>query len=475
MLAATWEWKTPQAYTPDVFVAILVLISGQHPTAETTSVRTNGASVYRCAGIGVDVLAGLSSLGELRETMADATMTPRMQALQHASRRPNTYMQRSTYMRRAGDTGICDFTFGNPHDMPIPAYVEALQRALVPQNKNWFAYKMSEPESQRIVAESLQRKFGIPFEPADIAMTIGGAGAIDVALTAILEPDDEVIFNLPPWFGYEGMVVNNGGVPVKVPVRGDTFDLDVDAIEAAITAKTRMVIINSPCNPTGKIYPPATLERLASVLTALSERNGRTIYLLSDEAYNRIIFDGNEFHTPLEFYPDALLAYSYGKTLLAPGQRIGYLALPPTMKHREPLREAFMAVQFAHGVSFPNALLQHALADIDTLSIDMEQMHRKRDLMVSALREIGYQVHVPEGTFYLLPKSPWEDDWAFVDLLEEHDVFVLPGEILEFPGFFRISLTANEEMIECSLPRFRAAFERAARAETEDLLVAANR
>jgi aspartate aminotransferase len=357
--------------------------------------------------------------------------------------------------------------------MPMDAYVEALQRAVVPRSKDWFAYKWSEPSSQQIVAESLRAKFGIPFEPADIAMTIGGAGAIAVALTAILEDGDEVIFNLPPWFGYEGMVVHNGGVPVKVPVRRDTFDLDLDAIEAAITPKTRMVIINTPCNPTGKIYPAATLERLAAILTAASERNGRTVYLLSDEAYNRIVFDGNEFQTPLAFYPDALLAYSYGKTLLAPGQRIGYLALPPTMKNREPLREAFVAAQFVHGVSFPNALLQHALADLDKLSIDIAHMQRKRDLMVDALREIGYQVHVPEGTFYLLPKSPWEDDWSFVDLLEQHGVFVLPGDILEFPGFFRISLTANDEMIARSLPRFRAAFERARQIGNPDLAVAA--
>jgi aspartate aminotransferase len=405
--------------------------------------------------------------------MADPTMSSRMQALQFASRRPNTYMQRSTYFRRAGDPEVCDFTFGNPNEMPMPEYVEALQRAVVPQSKDWFAYKWSEPASQQIVAASLREKFDLPFEPADIAMTTGGAGAIAVALTAILEPGDEVIFNLPPWFGYEGTVVHTGGVPVKVPVLRDTFDLDIDAIEAAITAKTRMVIINSPCNPTGKIYPPATLERLATVLSAASERNGRTVYLLSDEAYNRIVFDGNQFHTPLEFYPDALLAYSYGKTLLAPGQRIGYLALPPTMTNREPMREAIMAAQIFQGFGFPNALLQHALADLDKLCIDMTHMHRKRDLLVGALREIGYQVHVPEGTFYLLPQSPWEDDWAFVDLLEQLDVFVLPGEILEFSGFFRISLTANDDMIERSLPRFRAAFEQARQSGNPNRAVAA--
>ncbi|MDQ4045037.1 MAG: aminotransferase class I/II-fold pyridoxal phosphate-dependent enzyme, partial [Chloroflexota bacterium] len=257
------------------------------------------------------------------------------------------------------------------------------------------------------------------------------------------------------------MIVSTGGVPVKVAVDPETFDLDLDAIAEAITPRTRVVIVNSPNNPTGRIYPPETLERLAAILHEASGRHGRPIWLISDEPYRRIRFHGAAFHSPLAYYPYAIMTYSYGKVLLTPGQRLGYLALPPTMPDREMLRDAIQAVQIAGGFLFPNAILQHAIAELETLSIDMEAMHAKRDRMVSALREIGYEVHEPDGTFYLLPRSPWEDDAAFVRLLEAHNILCLPGEVLESPGFFRISLTATEAMIERSLAGFAAAFAQA--------------
>ncbi len=393
--------------------------------------------------------------------MADQPRFPRAAALASTLGLLASFSTTSAWARRRFEPGVADFAVGNPHDMPLPAYVAALQRAAVPENKDWFAYKNSEPESQRIVAESLRAFTGIPFEPEDIAMTTGGFGALAAALKAVTVPGDEVIYSLPPWFLYELMIVDNGLIPVKVRVHPAIFDLDLAAIEAAITPKTRIVIVNTPQNPTGKIYPPETLRQLADLLEAASRRNGRTIYLLSDEAYNRIVFDGNTFHPPARYYANTLVAYSYGKTLLAPGQRIGYLAAPPTLEGREELRMALFAAQLASAYTWPNALLQHALPDLEKLSIDIPRLQRKRDRMVGALRDMGYQVHMPEGTFYLLPKSPWADDVAFTDLLAEHDVFVLPGTICEIPGYFRISLTANEEMIERALPGFAAALERA--------------
>jgi aspartate aminotransferase len=378
-----------------------------------------------------------------------------------AIRRFTDYLEQSSYFQKARLPGVNDFAVGNPHEMPLPGLVDALTRNIEPQNKDWFAYKLSEPESQEVVATSLRAEFGIPFEPEDIAMTTGAFGALAVAIQVVVDPGDEVIFNLPPWFFYEGMVVAAGGIPVKVPVNRETFDLDLDAIQATISPRTRAIIVNTPCNPTGKIYPPETLERLAAILQEASQRNGRHIYLISDEPYRKIVFDDAPFPTPLAYYSHAMMTYSYGKVLLAPGQRIGYLALPPTMPHRDVLRAAMLAIQTTHGFLFPNALLQHAIAELDTLSIDMAQLQRKRDRMIGALRAIGYDVHQPEGTFYLLPRSPWEDDIAFIRLLAEHNILCLPGTVLEFPGFFRISLTANEEMIERSLAGFAEAFQHA--------------
>lgn len=371
----------------------------------------------------------------------------------------NTYLPHA----RGANSELADFTFGNPHELPLPGLVDAIQKWSSPRNKDWFAYKVSEPNAQQIVAESLQRLLGMPFEPEDIAMTNAGAAAILIALKALADPGDEVLYSLPPWFGNEPMCIEAGLTLVKVQINLETFDLDLDAIEAAITPRTRVMLVNTPHNPTGKVIPPETLTRLAAILDAASERNGRRIYLLADEPYNRIVFDGIEYHSPLEFYPYALLAYSYGKTLTAPGQRIGYLALPPTMPldDREQLRQGIPAIQMASGYLYPNALLQHAIGDLEQLRLDMDHLTRKRDHMVGALREMGYDVHLPDGTFYLFPKSPIPDDQRFIEILLEEKVAVLPGHIFETPGFFRICLTANDDMIERGLPGFRRAIERA--------------
>ncbi len=294
--------------------------------------------------------------------------------------------------------------------MPLPGFVEALGRWSVPQNKDWYAYKNNEPGPCAIVASSLRERRGLPFEGEDIFLTNGAFAALSVTLCALINPGDEVIFISPPWFFYEALIVTYGGRAVRVGMDRESFDLDIDAIAGAITERTRAIIVNSPNNPTGKIYPPETLARLGDLLTEASNRNGRPIYLLSDEAYSRIIFDGRDYPSPVAFYPNSFLLYTYAKTLLTPGQRIGYIALSPAMPEREVIRDAIFGAQVVTGFAFPNALLQHALPDIEGLTIDIEHLQYKRDWLVGALRDIGYSLHVPEGTFYLLVRSPWEDD-----------------------------------------------------------------
>lgn len=368
----------------------------------------------------------------------------------------------STWIRRKEEAGICDFVLGNPHEMPLEGFVAALRHHLTPGNKDWFAYKGNEPVPRQVVAASLRERLGAPFEEEDIFLTNGAFAALATALCAIVDPGDEVIFISPPWFFYESIIAAAGGEPVRVKADPTTLDLDVEAVANAVNEKTRAVIVNSPNNPTGKIYPPETLRKLAGVLTDASERAGRPVYLLSDEAYSGIVFDGREFASPTTYYLNSLLLYTYGKVLLTPGQRLGYIALPPTMQNREELREALFAAQLVTGFAFPNALLQHALPDLDKLSIDIADLQRKRDKLVPALRNMGYELHVPEGTFYLLARSPLADDQRFIEVLAEHDVFCLPGSIVELPGTFRISLTANHDMITRALPGFEAAMARCA-------------
>jgi aspartate aminotransferase len=365
----------------------------------------------------------------------------------------------SAYSRRQTEPGIYDFTFGNPHEMPPAAYVDALREALEPQNNDWFAYKLSEPAAQEAAAASLSRHLDLPVPPEDILLTTGGFAAISIAMKTVADPGDEVIFSLPPWFMYETLAVEAGLTPVKVSIDLETFDLDLTAIAAAITPRTRIVIVNTPNNPTGRIYSPETLRQLAALLEEASARNGRRIYVVSDEPYNRIVYDGARFHSPLKYYPYTLLAYSYGKTHLSPGQRIGYIALPPGMPlaEREQLRGAVTSLTIAIGWAFPNALLQHALPRLEHYTIDLAHLQRKRDRLVDALTGMGYDVSRPEGTFYLWVRSPLADDVAFTEALAERDIFVMAGYLFETPGFFRISLTANDEMIERSLPGFVAA------------------
>ncbi len=367
------------------------------------------------------------------------------------------FARKSTYQTRRLEPGVLDFTFGDPHEMPDPAYVEALREATVPQDELWFAYKFSQVEAQEAAAASLRAVVDLPWSGDRIRMTTGGFGAITLAMKSVADPGDEVIYSLPPWFLYEALALEAGLVPVKVGVEPETFDLDLAAIGAAITPQTRLVIVNTPNNPSGRIYPESTLRALADLLDEASARNGRRIYLISDEPYNRIVFDEATFRSPAEFYPYTLLCYSYGKTLLAPGQRIGYLALPPAMPRADELIEAVESVQVAAGWLFPNAVLQYAVPRLEQLSLDLPRLQAKRDRMVGALREMGYTVASPEGTFYLFPRSPLPDDQAFVDLLEREGVLVMPGRMFETPGYFRICLTATMESVEASLPRFAAA------------------
>ena len=366
---------------------------------------------------------------------------------------------------RPGDDAleVLDFTFGDPHELAMPAYVEALRDAAVPRDDQWFAYKQSEQTAQEAAAASLERVVPLGWTGDNLRMTTGGFGAITVAMKAVADPGDEVVYTLPPWVLYEILAIEAGLVPVKVPALQPAFDLDLDAIAAAITPRTRIVVVNTPNNPSGRIYPPAQLSALAAILEEASARHGRRIWIVSDEPYNRIVFDGKPFHSPSQFYRHTLLCYSYGKTLLAPGQRVGYLAVPPGLPEAPELMDAIDSLQVAGGWLFPNAVMQYAVPDLERLSIDIEALEAKRDRLVGALREMGYEVAPPEGTFYLWPRSPVPDDEAFVASLERRGVLVMPGTLFETPGWFRICLTATAETIEAAIPHFRAAIDEARR------------
>lgn len=357
---------------------------------------------------------------------------------------------RSRYAERRFEPGIADFTFGNPQEMPLPGFVAALRDAIEPHDKNWFAYKTSEDEPRAFLAERVGRELGLAFEPEDFALTAGAFAAIAIAFRLVLDAGDEAIISEPAWFCYEPTLLAADAVARKVQLAGPRFDLDLAAIEAAITPKTRLVIVNTPHNPTGRIYDRAVLLALAELLERASARIGRRIFLLSDEPYRRLRFDGRDFVSPAAVYPWTLVSYSYGKILLAPGQRLGYLAFSPLMPaaERQALREAAFAAQMALGWNFASALMQHAIPALEDLSIDQAALTRRRDRLMAALSSAGYAPLMPEGTFYLFGRWPDGDPADHWNRLADRDVFVMPGTILAAPEHFRISLTASDAMVD---------------------------
>ena len=367
------------------------------------------------------------------------------------------YSNDSTWARRRGARDIMDFMVASPQEMPLPGITEALQFWSEPLTKDWFGYKASERGAQELSARSLRDRTGVPFEPDDVAMTNGAFGALAVSLSLLTQPGDEIIMNLPPWTFYEPLIRKAGAIPVKVPVRPDDFELDIAGIAAAITPNTRGVIINSPHTPTGQVYDRASLQRLANVLEEASRCNGRRIFVFSDEVFARIVYEGIRPVSPAEVYDHTVVIYSWSKQLLVPGQRIGYAALHPRMNDREELREQLIMTQISNGFAFPNALLQHALPDLEPLVVDMAHLQRKRDRLLGSLADMGYDVFEPDGTFFALVRSPDQDDQRFAESLGARDVFVLPGVLFELPGYFRVSLTASDDMIERSLPHFDTA------------------
>ena len=362
------------------------------------------------------------------------------------------FVNDSLYAKHGRDPEACILCFGDPQDMPLLELPQAITRWAQPQNKDWFAYKLSEPSAVAVAVAALKERIGIDFDPADVSITTGAFGGLATTLRAVLDPGDELIYLSPPWFFYVPMALSLGARPVRVALEPPGFSLPVEAIERAITPKTRAILVNTPHNPSGRIYQPEELKRLAAVL----ERAPQPVYLISDESYCRVLYDGRTHHSPLHYYDRSFLIYTYGKTLLAPGQRLGYFAMPPSMPERKELRRVLMTAQVTTW-AFPNAVMQYAMGDLEKATIDVAALQRRRDRMVKALRDMGYEAVMPEGTFYILVRSPIADDLAFVDRLAHENVFVLPGRVFELPRWFRISLTANDSMIERSLAGFETA------------------
>ena len=357
-----------------------------------------------------------------------------------------------------GADKVFDFTLGNPEIEPPPAVLAAARRVLDSDAPHLHAYmpNAGHPRVREAVAKRMQAATGLPYTANHILMTVGAGAALNTVLKALLDPGDEVITVAPFFAEYTFYAENHGGRLVVVPPTAELTP-DVARLEAAITPETRAILLNSPNNPSGVIYPAETFTAIESVLA----RAPRPIVLISDEPYRELVFDGVAVPQVPPLVTRAVVATSWSKSLAIPGERIGYLAFSPRMPEAAELFEACTFTSRVLGFVNAPALWQWVVAEVGDQVIDVAPYREKRDLMYEGLTRIGYRCVKPQGAFYVFPRTPIDDDVVFVRLLAEEGVLTVPGSGFGMPGHIRISLTVDRETIVRALPGFERAFHKA--------------
>jgi len=357
-----------------------------------------------------------------------------------------------------GAENVFDFSLGNPVLEPPPEVRAAFRACLDEPDGGHHRYMPNAgyPETRAAVAAWLSSDYGTPFSPDQVLMCVGAGGGLNVVLKALLDPGDEVVA-FAPWFPeYPFYVDNHGGRFVTVPA-GKGFLPDTAALEAALTDRTAAVLLNSPNNPTGVVYPQETLDALGEVLRRHSARRGRPVYLVSDEPYRRILFDGARPASVFRAWEASILVTSHSKDLAIPGERIGCVAVGPRCPDGAAIVNACTFATRILGFVNAPALAQRAVRTLQGLTVDPEAYRRKRDLLCGALARMGYGFERPGGAFYLFPRAPGGDDVEFVLRLARERVLVVPGSGFGTPGWFRIAYCVEDRTIERALPAFERA------------------
>jgi len=378
-------------------------------------------------------------------------------------------LERSSWIRRMFEEGtrlkrergaenVFDFTLGNPDLEPPPGVIGSAIACLQEGRAGSHAYMPNTgfPAVRQKIAEKLSAATGLRYTEQHVVMTVGAAGGLNTVLKAILDPGDEVLVLAPYFVEYGFYITNHGGKAVVVNTNPQ-FLPDVSAIRRSITGRTRAIIVNSPNNPTGVVYPPRIFEEMEDLLQSLDQE----ILLLSDEPYKALAFSGVRPPEVATFVSRSIQIYSWSKAIAIPGERIGFIAISPRVPDAAHL---FDACSFTHRIlGFVNApaLWQWVVADCWDQSVDVTIYEEKCDLLWEALRRIGYEVVRPGGAFYLFPKSPIPDDVAFIQILKDEGILAVPGSGFGSPGHFRLSLTAPMQTIERAITGFQHAFRRA--------------
>lgn len=359
--------------------------------------------------------------------------------------------------REVGAENVLDFSLGNP-SVPPPPQVNDTIRAILdsPQGDSIHAYTSAQGDLavRESLAASLTRRFGMHYGPDDLYITVGAAAGLCCCFRALACPGDEFILMAPYFTEYDIFVRGNGGIPVVVPPDYATFQPDMKALEAAITPKTKALVVNSPNNPSGAIYSAETLSAMADLLRRKAAEYGHPIYLISDEPYREIVFQGFTVPWIPDFYDDTLVCYSYSKSLSAPGERIGYVLVGEKVAESRAVYAAICGAGRVLGYVNAPSLFQRVAAACDGLTADLTVYQTNRDLLYRGLTAMGYTCVEPGGTFYLLLKSPVPDAGAFCKRAQDYDLLFPPTDDFACPGWCRIAFCTATEQVEKALPIF---------------------
>lgn len=377
--------------------------------------------------------------------------------LEHSSWIRRMFEEGTRLKAERGAENVYDYTLGNPDVEPPAQLLGALRRIVNEDRAGVHGYMPNAgfPAVREAVAAMLQRETGLDFAAGDIFMTVGSAGACNVILKSILDPGDEVIVLMPCFSEYRFYVSNHAGAIVPVETGAD-FLPDIDRIAAAITPRTRAIILNTPNNPSGRVYPERILRELDALLNSLDH----PVLVISDEPYKHLVFDGGRQPEVASFIANTAICNSWSKSQAVPGERIGYLALSPRLADRPALRAACTFSNRILGFINAPALWQLAELEAHDAKIDVAGYQEKRDMLCDALARAGYEVVKPEGSFYVFLKTPIPDDIAFVRLLTAEGVLGVPGAGFGRSGYIRLSLTVPKETIVNSIPGFEAALRK---------------
>ncbi|MFZ5652036.1 MAG: pyridoxal phosphate-dependent aminotransferase [Bacillota bacterium] len=354
-----------------------------------------------------------------------------------------------------GPDKVYDFTLGNPNVEPPERFREEFKRLALDPIPGMHRYMNNAgyPETRAAVAEVLAEESGLPVKADHVIMTTGAGGALNVVLKTILDEGEEVIVFKPYFVEYRFYVDNHSGKTVEV-LTDDNFIPDLNALASVISPSTKAVLINSPNNPTGVIYSEEILEGLGKVLSQKEAELGKSIYLISDEPYSKIAYDGVKVPSVFKYYRNSIKVTSHSKDLALPGERIGYIAVNPEI---EPLGVLLDGMVFANRtLGFVNApaLMQRIVASLQRESVDVEEYREKRDILYNHLTSLGFEMVKPQGAFYLFPKSPLPDDVEFISRAQKYNLLLVPGSGFGMPGYFRIAYCVDKQMILNSLPAF---------------------